>query len=35
MVGPGCCGVVAGGRQFGRFRKVVGFSVAGSDRGDG
>ena len=35
MVGPSCCGVVAGGRQFGRFRKAVGFVVASSDRGDG
>ena len=35
MVGPSCCGVVAGGHQFGQFQKAVGFSVAGSDKGDG
>ena len=29
MVRPGCCGTVAGGRQFGRFQKAVGFFVAG------
>ena len=35
VVRPGCCGMVVGGHQFGRFWKAVGFFVAGSDRGDG